>query len=68
MHFKPHIVLNVSAKARLNNKVEYLIALVKGQLQNQWEETVLIFNYSQEQALQSLSSVKKSESFNGLRG
>ena len=58
MHLKPHLVLNVSAKSRLNNKVEYLIDLVKCQLQNQCDETVLIFNCSQEQALDSLRSVK----------
>ena len=59
MHLKPHLVLNISAKSRLNNKVEYLINLVNCQLQNQCDETVLIFNCTQEKALDSLRAVKK---------
>ena len=58
MHLKPHLVLNISAKSRLNNKVEYLLDVVKCQLQNQCDETVLIFNCTQEQALDSLHAVK----------
>ena len=58
MHLKPHLVLNVSARARLNNKVDYLIDLLKCQLMDQSYESVLIFDCRQEQALQSLRSVK----------
>ena len=61
MYLKPHLVLNISAKSRLNNKIEYLldVDVVKCQLQNQCDETVPIFNCTQEQALDSLRAVKK---------
>ena len=54
----PHLPLNILVKFRLNNKISYLENVVKGHLDNQPEDTVVIFETSQEQALKNLSSVK----------
>ena len=40
MHLKPHLVLNVSAKASLNNKVDYLMDLLKCKLMDQNDESM----------------------------
>ena len=58
VYLRPHLPLNISVKSRLNNKISYLENVVKGHLDNQPEDTVVIFETSQEQALKSLSSVK----------
>ena len=58
LHLRPHLPLNISGKSRLNNKINYLENVIKGRLDNQLEDTVVIFSCSQEQALQSLSAVK----------
>ena len=58
MHLKPHLILNILAKARLINKVNYLTDMMKCNLMDQSEESVLIFECGQDQALQNLRSVK----------
>ena len=58
LHLRPHLIVNISAKSRLTNKLNYLLNVMKCRLENQIEDTVLIFSCSQEQALESLTVVK----------
>ena len=58
LHLRPHLIVNILAKSRLTNKLNYLMNVMKCRLENQIEDTVLIFSCSQEQALESLTVVK----------
>ena len=58
LHLRPHLPVNISGKSRLNNKLNYLENVLKCQLENQLEDTVVIFSCSQEQALESFAAVK----------
>ena len=58
VYLRPHLPLNISVKSRLDNKISYLENVTKGHLDNRPEDTVVIFETSQEQSLKSLSGVK----------
>ena len=58
VYLRPHLPLNILVTSRLNNKISYLENVIKGHLNNQPEDTVVIFETSQEQSLRSLSAVK----------
>ena len=58
VYLRPHLPLNISVKSRLENKISFLETVTKGHLESQPEETVVIFESSQEQSLRSLSAVK----------
>ena len=58
VYLRPHLPLNIAVKSRLENKIGYLETGTKGHVDSQPEETVVIFDSSQEQALRNLSTVK----------
>ena len=58
IYLRPHLPLNIAIKSHLENKVKYLETVSKGQIDSQPEETVVIFECSQEVALKKLSTVK----------
>ena len=58
VYLRPHLPLNIAFKSRLENKIGYLETVTKGQVDSQPEDTVVIFDCSQEVALKKLSTVK----------
>ena len=58
VYLRPHLPLNISVKSLLENKISYLENVIKGHVNNQPEDIVVIFETSQEQFLRNLSAVK----------